>query len=420
MYAVRMVNVRSMPDVDWPAVAQALEGQAVTVTARCNETGWYKITLSNGVTGYSSSLHYTKTKPISIDTSYVVGLTVPNHTADSIFTVDRGDVFIINTGAVSDFFSYDESIVKVDANGTATAGRAGHTAISYKKDGQTLFADINVYDRHLLDDMFSTKREITDDLWLTEALEIDGLELSRSTGLKLIAKNADDYEVEYQSHRFTVRADQVTDVSPVVTPTPPLPNVPFSVKPGILVNFEYGLVTTADPNDLVDISKSKVTNSLEVSNNEYCRFHKDAIIPLSVLARDCVLAGYKYFSVNSNGTYRPFALQDFYWNRRLADNPTYGDDPYNSGGTITVPGISSEHRTGFAVDISTIAGGYNWLNENSWKYGFIHRYTGDKTKYTGVQDEYWHYTYVGREIAETCYKEGLCLEEYYLLYVFVD
>ena len=31
--------------------------------------------------------------------------------------------------------------------------------------------------------------------------------------------------------------------------------------------------------------------------------------------------------------------------------------------------------------------GFNWLKENCYKYGFIHRYTGDKTEKTGVMDE---------------------------------
>ena len=55
---------------------------------------------------------------------------------------------------------------------------------------------------------------------------------------------------------------------------------------------------------------------------------------------------------------------------------------------------------------------YFWLQENSYKYGFIFRYPGDKTDITGVAEEVWHYRYVGVEAATEMYEKGLCLEEY--------
>ena len=55
---------------------------------------------------------------------------------------------------------------------------------------------------------------------------------------------------------------------------------------------------------------------------------------------------------------------------------------------------------------------YFWLQENSYKYGFIFRYPGGKTDITGVAEEVWHYRYVGVEAATEMYEKGLCLEEY--------
>ena len=55
---------------------------------------------------------------------------------------------------------------------------------------------------------------------------------------------------------------------------------------------------------------------------------------------------------------------------------------------------------------------YFWLQENSYKYGFIFRYPGDKTDITGVAEEVWHYRYVGVEAATEMHEKGLCLEEY--------
>ncbi len=79
---------------------------------------------------------------------------------------------------------------------------------------------------------------------------------------------------------------------------------------------------------------------------------------------------------------------------------------------VTVPG-TSEHQLGIAVDISgAVYAIYPWLQENSWKYGFIMRYPPDKTAITGISGEEWHYRYVGREAAAEMHETGLCLEEY--------
>ena len=79
---------------------------------------------------------------------------------------------------------------------------------------------------------------------------------------------------------------------------------------------------------------------------------------------------------------------------------------------VAAPGYS-EHQAGLAVDLNgAVYDVYFWLQENSWKYGFIFRYPGDKTELTGVAEEVWHYRYVGREAAEEIHRRGLCLEEY--------
>ena len=79
---------------------------------------------------------------------------------------------------------------------------------------------------------------------------------------------------------------------------------------------------------------------------------------------------------------------------------------------VSVPG-TSEHQLGIAVDISgEVYEIYSWLQDNSWKYGFILRYPPDKRAITGVSGEEWHYRYVGVEAATEMYEKGLCLEEY--------
>ena len=79
---------------------------------------------------------------------------------------------------------------------------------------------------------------------------------------------------------------------------------------------------------------------------------------------------------------------------------------------VAVPGYS-EHQLGIAVDLNGATYDlYFWLQENSYKYGFIFRYPGSKTDITGTAEEVWHYRYVGVEAATEMYEQELCLEEY--------
>ena len=104
---------------------------------------------------------------------------------------------------------------------------------------------------------------------------------------------------------------------------------------------------------------------------------------------------------------------------------------------IAVPGCS-EHNAGLAMDI--VSSDYwsnhddldesfeklpqfDWLIENSWKYGFILSYPRGKEEITGFIYEPWHYRYVGLKAAENIHKvyeetgEFLTVNEYIEKYV---
>lgn len=84
---------------------------------------------------------------------------------------------------------------------------------------------------------------------------------------------------------------------------------------------------------------------------------------------------------------------------------------------VQPPG-ASEHETGLAVDLGIPDYAVQqWLENNSWKYGFIMRYPPNKEFETGISYEPWHFRFVGYEVAKICYEQGLCLEEYVELYV---
>lgn len=90
---------------------------------------------------------------------------------------------------------------------------------------------------------------------------------------------------------------------------------------------------------------------------------------------------------------------------------------------VAAPG-ASEHHTGLALDFSvytdtgrtfdfTGRGRLSWFSCNSWKYGFILRYTDEKESITGIADEPWHFRYVGFPHSAVIAQNDMCLEEYH-------
>ncbi|MBO4781447.1 MAG: D-alanyl-D-alanine carboxypeptidase family protein [Lachnospiraceae bacterium] len=280
-----------------------------------------------------------------------------------------GDKFYVKlngTKALS-FSLSDETVAKVNEKGKVKTKRAGKTKLSILgENGKTYTCKIYVYDT------VRWKEPIT---------------------------------VESESSKATA-AIKMEDV----------PNVDFSVKPGTLIDFTNILYTKGTPEGLVLLSNSNLPKKLKYRDSN-CRLQAEVIGPLKKMVNDAYAeSGYTY-TIESGGGYREYSTQERYWRRREGMYDGYGDNPYKTGGVICVPAVSSEHRTGYAIDFEATQDGFEWLKANSYKYGFIHRYTGDKTEKTGVMDEDCHYTYVGKDIAATCYLEGLCLEEYYDKYV---
>ncbi len=89
------------------------------------------------------------------------------------------------------------------------------------------------------------------------------------------------------------------------------------------------------------------------------------------------------------------------------------------------PGFS-EHQSGLAVDLepvnrqceiadcfATTTEGI-WLGAHAQDYGFIQRYTTDKTAVTGYRAEAWHFRYVGTDLSSALKKEDITtLEEFF-------
>ena len=63
MYASQSVNVRNLPSTDGDKVGGLSAAQAVAVTGKCNETGWYRIEY-NGGEAFVSDSYLVNEKPV--------------------------------------------------------------------------------------------------------------------------------------------------------------------------------------------------------------------------------------------------------------------------------------------------------------------------------------------------------------------
>ena len=121
-------------------------------------------------------------------------------------------------------------------------------------------------------------------------------------------------------------------------------------------------------------------------------------------------------------SYRNYNFQStLYWNYVNTDGQANADT-YSAR-----PGYS-EHHSGLAVDLSTpsltnaftefiYTDEYQWMKENSYKYGFIQRYTDENQYITGYQPEAWHFRYVGKDVAKYIHDNDITFEEYYAYFV---
>ncbi|RFU63872.1 M15 family metallopeptidase [Peribacillus glennii] len=85
---------------------------------------------------------------------------------------------------------------------------------------------------------------------------------------------------------------------------------------------------------------------------------------------------------------------------------------------------TSEHQTGLAIDVSGSSGTCatvdcfggtkeaEWLANHAHEHGFIIRYPKGKQHVTGYKYEPWHLRYVGTEIAQELFSNGITLEEF--------
>ena len=171
-----------------------------------------------------------------------------------------------------------------------------------------------------------------------------------------------------------------------------------------IVNKNYKIDKNYVPEDLelIDINYS--------CENKYLRH--DAKIAFEKMAKKAKKEGLNIIVVSA---YRNYEYQNKLYNDYVNELGKFRADIASAR-----PG-HSEHQTGLAIDISNTSLDYgnfenteefNWMINNSYKYGFILRYPKAKYDITGFKYEPWHYRYVGVDIAKYIYENNITLEEY--------
>ena len=181
-----------------------------------------------------------------------------------------------------------------------------------------------------------------------------------------------------------------------------------SFSTDMLVNKHRYLDENFIPDDLIIIDSNYASDDdLQCSRIAFNAYKK--------MSDDASSLGYQ---IVINSAYRSYQdqveLSDLYLK-------TYGQsyvDKY-----VAKPGYS-EHQTGLAFDIGSrtvnVFGNskeYEWMQDNAYKYGFIHRFPKKFESITGFRNEPWHYRYVGVDIATYIYEHNISFEEYWAMFL---
>lgn len=182
----------------------------------------------------------------------------------------------------------------------------------------------------------------------------------------------------------------------------------------IIKNYSYNIIVNRynkldeyyKPEDLVELDNCSgegqyLTKEAKEHYDELCEASKKDGMKLSITS-----------------SYRDYESQVEIYNYYLKEYGTNYTKKY-----VAIPGFS-EHQTGLAIDAKSLNSSifrnskeYTWMLNNSYKYGFILRYTKEKQELIGYNSEDWHFRYIGVEEAKYVHDNNLSYEEYYAMFL---
>lgn len=171
----------------------------------------------------------------------------------------------------------------------------------------------------------------------------------------------------------------------------------------ILVNKYNYLDPNFIPTDLEKISPLFSTKEINLK--------KQALIPFEQMCADALALN---ITIKAGSGFRDYNYQKTLYENYIKIDGITKADTYSAR-----PGYS-EHQTGLAIDLKDQNNNYlkedsieyNYIINNSYKYGFILRYPKNKEHITGYTFEPWHIRYIGTKIATYLHQNNLTYEEY--------
>jgi D-alanyl-D-alanine carboxypeptidase len=170
----------------------------------------------------------------------------------------------------------------------------------------------------------------------------------------------------------------------------------------LLVNSEYDVQQAGIQSDIISLfTHNELNTGYQLLNNEI-KLSEEIVEKFSEMIAAAEEDGVSNFLISSG--YRDFDEQNRLYKEMGAD--------------YALPAGHSEHNLGLALDVGSTqmkmkeAPEGEWIEENSWKKGFILRYPANKTDITGIQYEPWHIRYVGLPHSAIMQGMNLALEEY--------
>lgn len=173
----------------------------------------------------------------------------------------------------------------------------------------------------------------------------------------------------------------------------------------------YQIINRSNP-----IEPNYIAGTGELTEIEGKQMETNAAAALAQMVAD--LRGQGMDIIIQSG-YRTDSDQEFLYNRQIQRQN--GNE--EKAATISAKPLTSEHQAGLAVDLSvdgTLTEAFGsteqgkWLYANCMNYGFILRYQKDKTEFTGIISEPWHFRFVGsKEQATAIMNSDMCMEEYF-------
>ena len=174
------------------------------------------------------------------------------------------------------------------------------------------------------------------------------------------------------------------------------------VNPSLKIDSDY------TPEDLVTPSVNQYGEQL---------LRKEASDKLEEMFEAASNEGIRLFLISG---YRDYTTQDDLYRYYINQGAT------NLESSDSIPG-GTEHQLGLSVDLGGMdqvcelqtcfeeTSTYEWLKNNSYKYGFIERHPKGKEEYTHIDYNPWSFRYLGVDEATKVYNSGMAVEEYYLV-----